>query len=305
MRRTLALCLMLLVLVAANAFAVGEARITGKIISNIDKQPLADAVIKVEAIEGKTFKQEFKVKKDGTYAIFLLDGTLRYKFTFSAPGFTPYEETVKLTLGAQNVKDVALGKGGGTSALAAEAKADPAVDAYNTGAALANEGKVAEAIAKFDEALAAKPDLTAAWMALAKLQAREKNWPRAIEAANKALEVDAEDGSMWAVLYQGYTATGDKAKAEEAKKKMPANAGVLFNDAARAINAGNDAEAEPLLKQAIEADPEFAQAYYELGMVYVRTGNGPEAKANLEKYIEIEPTGKDVATAKEMLKYVK
>ncbi|MFZ2491292.1 MAG: tetratricopeptide repeat protein, partial [Thermoanaerobaculia bacterium] len=166
-------------------------------------------------------------------------------------------------------------------------------------------GKVAEAIAKFDEALAAKPDLTAAWMALAKLQAREKNWPRAIEAANKALEVDAEDGSMWAVLYQGYTATGDKAKAEEAKKKMPANAGVLFNDAARAINAGNDAEAEPLLKQAIEADPEFAQAYYELGMVYVRTGNGPEAKANLEKYIEIEPTGKDVATAKEMLKYVK
>lgn len=303
MRRSLALCLMLLVVVAGNAFAVGEARITGKIISAIDKQPIADAVIKVEAVEGKNFKQEYKAKKDGSYAIFVIDGTIRYKFTWSAPGYAPFEEVIKLKLGEPNLRDIALGKQG--SGAAAAAKADPAVDAYNAGAVLANEGKAAEAIVKFNEALAAKPDLTAAWMALAKLQAREKNWPAAIEAANKALEVDAEDGAMWSVLFQAYTATGDKAKADEAKKKMPANAGVLFNDAARAINAGKDAEAEPLLKQAIEADPTFAQAYYELGMVYVRTGNGAAAKQNLEKYLELDANGKDVATAKEMLKYVK
>ena len=49
----------------------------------------------------------------------------------------------------------------------------------------------------------------------------------------------------------------------------------------------------------------FAQAYYELGMLYVRTQKNADARTNLQKYLELEPTGKDAATAKEMLNYVK
>ncbi len=40
-------------------------------------------------------------------------------------------------------------------------------------------------------------------------------------------------------------------------------------------------------------------------MLQVRTGKNADAKANLQKYLELEPNGKDAATAKEMLKYVK
>ena len=94
-------------------------------------------------------------------------------------------------------------------------------------------------------------------------------------------------------------------KAAEAKKKMPANAGALFNDAAKLINSGKDADAEALLKQAIVADEKFAPAYYELGMIYVRAGKNADARTNLQKYLELEPDGKDAATAKEMLNYVK
>ncbi len=110
---------------------------------------------------------------------------------------------------------------------------------------------------------------------------------------------------MNAVLFESYNATGDKAKAAEFKAKLPADSHSLFNDAAKLINAGKDADAEPLLKQAIAADEKFGQAYYELGMVYVRTGKNDQAKATLQKYLEIEPTGKDAATAKEMMKYLK
>ena len=77
-----------------------------------------------------------------------------------------------------------------------------------------------------------------------------------------------------------------------------------FNDAAKLVNAGKDAEAEPLLKQSISADPKFGQAYYELGMLQVRGGKNADAKANLQKYVELDPNGKDVSTAKEMLKYI-
>jgi cytochrome c-type biogenesis protein CcmH/NrfG len=308
MRRSLALCALMLAAFATNAFAIGEARLTGKITDAATKQPIKDAVVTVVATEAKTFKQDFKVNpKDGTYAIFLIDGTIKYKFTYSAPGHTAYEEVMKLKLGEPNVKDVVLSSGVAATSRAVPteaAKPDPSVALFNEGAQLANDGDVAGAIAKIEEAVAKKPELVAGHGALAKLYVRQKDYKKAIDAANKALSFDPDQADLYGVLYEAYNATGDKAKAAEAKKKMPANAAVLFNDAAKLINANKDSDAEPLLKQAIAADDKFAKAYYELGMIYVRGGKSAEAKENLQKYLELEPNGSDAATAKEMLKYV-
>lgn len=307
MRRALALSLLLCAGIAMNLFAIGEARLSGKVLEAGTKKPLTDAMITVVSAPGtgKNFKETYKVNKDGGYAIFLLDGTIKYVFTFTAPGHAPYEETMKLKLGEPNNRDIELSAGAAAAVGVAKTVVDPAVVAFNDGAALANEGKDAEAIAKMEEAVTLKPDLTAGYNALARLYLRAKNYPKAIDRATKSLAVDAEDQDMHAVLYEAYTATGDKAKAEEYKKKLPANPGSLFNDAARLINAQKDKEAEPLLKQAIAADAKFAVAYYELGMICVRSGNAADAKANLQKYLELEPNGKDAGTAKEMMKYLK
>ncbi len=304
MRRTIALILLTLAALATNAFAVGEARITGKVIDGATKQPIPDATINVTAISGHNFKEDFKVDKNGSYASFLVDGTLKYKFTFAATGYGSYVEDMKLKLGEPNTRDITLNKAAAAT-VAVQAKADPSVAAFNDGAALANAGDDPGAIKKFQEAVAAKPDLIAGWEALAKIQLRAKDYKSAIESANKAVALAPDEIDMYGVLYEAYTATGDKAKAAEARKKMPANAPGLFNDAAKLINAGKDAEAEPVLKQAIAADDKFAAAYYELGMVYVRLQKNADARTNLQKYLELQPNGKDAATAKEMLSYVK
>ena len=310
MRRALALSLLVFVALASNAFAAEAARLTGKIMDAATKQPIPDATVKIEAVEGKNFTANQKGKKDGSYALMVMTGTIKYRFTYEAPGYEPYSEVMKLKIGEANIKDVYLNKAGtGTPQTTAtipagQIKIDPAIAAFNEGAQLANEGKVAEAIAKFEEAVAAKPDMAAAWSALAKVSLRTKSHKRAIEAANKMLEIDPEDATMYAILADAYAATGDKVKAEEARKKAPKDANSLYNDAAKAINAGKDAEAEPLLKAALEVDDAFAAAHYELGMVYVRGGKSADAKKHLNRYLELEPTGKDAATAKEMLKYV-
>jgi len=307
MRKTLALCLMALLFVAANAFAAGEARINGKIVDAATKEPIPNATVMYDATKSKTVHQETKSKKDGTYAAFILDGTIPYKFTFSAPGYAPHEEVIKLKLGEPNIKDIELSKSDAApagSAVPAKAALDPAAVAYNEGAELANAGKNEEAIAKFQAALAAKPSFTPAWSALAKTYNKLKDYPKAIEAAKKVLEIDDEDTDMWAVLTNAYTATGDKTAAADARKHLPADAGQLFNDAAKAINAGNDADAEKLLKQAIAADPKLARGYYELGMIYARGSKKADAITNLQKYLELEPDGKDAPTAKEMIKYL-
>jgi len=312
MKRSLALSAVLLAFLATNAFASGEARLTGTVFDGATKKPIPNPTILVvsEPGSGHNFKQEFKGKADGSYAIFLLDGTIRYKFSYSAPGYTTFEQTIKLTLAPEkNVQDIDLSPAAAAAAVAApvpqQPTTDPAIAAYNEGAALANAGQVPEAIAKIEEAVSKKPDLTSGYEALARLYIRAKDYPKAIDRANKVLSIDTDNMDMFAVLYEAYTATGDKAKAAEFKKKLPANPHALFNDAAKLINANKDGEAEPLLKQAIAADDKFAQAYYELGMIYVRAGKNADARTNLQKYLELEPNGKDAGTAKEMLNYVK
>jgi tetratricopeptide (TPR) repeat protein len=307
MRRSLALTALLALATAANLFAVGEARLNGKVVDAATKAPIPGATIVLTAAKGAghSFNQEYKVDKDGSYAIFVLDGTIKYDMVYSAPGYQAetYKD-VKLKLGEPNKRDVEL-KLPSAAAPAAAKAVDPAVAAFNEGAHLANEGKIDEAIAKMEEAVKAKPELLAGHEALATLYHRKKDYPKAIASASKVLEYDADNADMAAILYESYTATGDKVKAAEFKKKMPANPTVLFNDAAKLINSQKDGEAEPLLKQAILADEKFAPAYYELGMIYVRAGKNADARTNLQKYLELAPAGRDAATAKEMLNYVK
>ena len=303
--RALVILIVALAFVATNAFAVGEGRMNGKILDAVTKQPIQDAVVSIKATEKTNFSTQVKSNKKGEWAFFALDATIKYEFAVSAEGYVTYREMVKIPIGITTLRDFHLTKTGDAQQTVVTTKADPAVDAYNAGAALANSGDWAGAAAKFNEAVAAKPDLTAAWIALAKANVKLKDWQKAISAADKVLEIDNEDTDMWSVLYQAYSATGDKAKAAEAQAKLPKNANALFNEAARVINTGNDTEGEKLLKQAIAADEKMAIAYYELGMIYVRAGKSPEAKANLQKYLELDPNGKDAATAKEMMSYLK
>lgn len=311
MRRTLALTMMVALGTAVNLFAVGEARINGKVVDAVTKEPIAGATVLMTNSKGagRSFKQEFKVDKDGTYAIFVLDGTIKYDIVYSAPGHTPevYND-VKLKLGEPNKKDVELQPataGAATPAAKGAPQADPAVLAYNEGAKLANEGKVDEAIAKIEEAVTAKPDLIAGHEALAGLYLRKKEYPKAIASANKVLEYDTDNVDMAEVLYNAYTATGDKAKAADYKKKMPANPSVIFNDAVPLLNAGKYAEAEPMLKQVVAADPKFSRAYYYLGLIAMSKGDNASAKENFQKYLDLDPNGADADVAKEALKSFK
>src|SRR5438105_1051182 len=145
MRKTLALTSFALMVVAANAFAVGEGRIGGKITDAATHQPIIGATVKMDAVSGHTVHAETKTDKNGDY------------------------------------KD------------------------------------------------------------------------------------------MFGVLAEAYEKSGQKDKAAEYRKKLPADSNSLFNEAARLINEGKDNQAEPLLKQAITANDKMAVAYYELGMLYVRS----------------------------------
>src|SRR5205814_991267 len=180
MKRFLALAVVVLAFVATNAFAVGEARVEGKVFDGSTKKAIANPTILVESANaGKNFKQEFKGKADGSYAIFLLDGTIKYKMTYSAPGYQPFIQTIKLKLAPErNIQDMDLTPEAAAAAAQPQPQptADPAIVAYNEGAALANQGQVDEAIAKLEDAVTKKPDLTSGYEALARLYLRKQDY---------------------------------------------------------------------------------------------------------------------------------
>src|SRR5882724_8894752 len=120
MRRSLALTLLALLVVAGNAFALGEGRIQGKIVDAVTKAPIPNAVIKMQSTSGKNVKQEYKGDKNGEFRFLVLDATLQYDFTFSADGYQPVTDKVKLKLGDITTHDVELIP---NSAAAAAAKA--------------------------------------------------------------------------------------------------------------------------------------------------------------------------------------
>ena len=72
--KTIAMCLLALAAAAGNAFAVGEARLTGKITDAVTKAPLPNATITLVSTGGRNFKGEYKAEKDGLYRILVLDG---------------------------------------------------------------------------------------------------------------------------------------------------------------------------------------------------------------------------------------
>src|SRR5206468_10254309 len=126
--------------VAGNALAGAEARLVGKVTDAATKGPIPDVTINVVSTGARNFKSDFKGDKKGEYHILLVDGTLPYQVTWSAPGYQSYQEQMKLKLGDKTDKDVALTPVAAVQP-AAMTKPNPAVAAYNDAAQLFNDGK--------------------------------------------------------------------------------------------------------------------------------------------------------------------
>src|SRR5580704_10945561 len=62
-----------------------------------------------------------------------------------------------------------------------------------------------------------------------------------------------------------------------------------LTQAESAIEKGDDASAEPLLKKVVAADPNNFQAWFDLGFVYNRRGNTQESIASYRKSVAAKP----------------
>lgn len=77
-------------------------------------------------------------------------------------------------------------------------------------------------------------------------------------------------------------------------------------DYAISVFYGGDAAGAVKIAEALAArDPKFAPVQFNLGIFYANSGDTAKAKASLEKYLQMDPNGPNVANAKSMLSSLK
>ncbi len=313
-RTRLAVAALLALLVPVAAWALGQGRIYGKVL---DEKGAALAGVKIivtcDAVAG--FKMEGTTNDKGEYAFSLVDATKTYKYHLEKEGYQTWEEQVKVPIETNLKKGFKLTSLGALQAEAqqkAEAEMTPeekAVVAYNAGAESYNQKDLAVAKARFQEAVALDPNLVTAWSVLSQLLLAEKSYKEAAAAAEAALAIDATDDRALRVRVDAYRGLGDTAKLKEANAALasadPKVAAIgLINEGVTLYNAGKMNEAKAPLEKALELDPTAVRAHYLLGICY-SVDDKAKAREHFNKFLELAPNDPDAAAAKEMLQYVK
>ncbi len=312
-RNSLAWAAAALLASATIVFAIAQARIYGT-VSDENGKPLAGVKLIVTLAGVESYRVEETTDASGSFAVTILDATRTYTYRWEKEGYQTIEQSFKVPINSNEKRDIELvsleeARRRGPSGRELTPQ-DKAVLVFNEGAEAAQQGDLATARAKIEEAVALDPNLGAAHSALAAMLFGEKDYAAAVAAAERARALDAGDIKALRVLAGGYQELGQADQAAAASAALAAadpKAGAMdqFNQGIREYNAGNMGKALELFEQSLAGDPGFAKTHYMLGMCYVSGGDSAKARQHLETFLGMAPDDVDAATAKEMLNYLK
>jgi tetratricopeptide (TPR) repeat protein len=331
-RRTVAICTLAVGLasLAVPAFAQ-SGQIKGK-VTDAQGALVEGAKVLIENLDTGSKPIETKTNKKGEYIqVGLYPGKYRITVQKDALSLTRNTE-IHLDMQILDLKLEAGGGGGGgratgskEDAAKAKAKADVMTKAFSDGVALSNEGKADEAIAKFNEVIAAVPNCAECYANIGTVQGQGKKYDEAEAAYKKAIELKPDFAEAYNGLANVYNAAKKFDLAADASKKAmelataapggapgaaPAapSASQTFNQGVILWNAGKIPEAKAAFEAAVKADPTMPDAQYWLGMALVNTGTPEamkEAKPHFEAYVKLAPTGANIETAKAIIATIK
>lgn len=276
-------------------------QVKGKVV-DAKNQPVEGAQVTIEMTEGMSRKYEVKTNRRGEFIqIGLQPG--QYKITAAKDGMSQsFPQRIGLDMAEVNFT---LKPGSAADMSDAERKRLEARNAairtaFDDGVKLGNEGKYDEAIAKFNEVLVALPKCTECYANIGEFHARKKEYEQAEASYKKALEVNPAFAPAYSGLATLYNQQKKFKEAQEmsalATKHSAASGGsvsaeTLFNQGAISWNANNFPDAQEKFEAAVKTRPDYADAHFMLGKVYINLGKLAEAVTEFETYLKLAPTG--------------
>lgn len=312
---TIAMAITIAVVAAPASAQTGQVK--GKVV-DAKGEPVEGA--KISLLNQQTNRTlETKTNKKGEYIqVGLSPG--KYRITAAKDNMSDTADVdIRLEMATH---DFTLGAGGRPTGskeevAKAKAKAEAATKSFNEGVALSNEGKNDEAIAKFNEVIAAIPNCVECYANIGTVHTRTKKYDEAEAAFKKAIELKPDFAEAYNGLANLYNTTKKFDQAAEASKKAMelgstatagaggGSASTVFNQGVILWNAGKIPEAKAQFEQAVKLDPNLADAQYWLGMALLNGGDTAAAKPKFEAYLKLAPTGQYAETAKSIVASIK
>lgn len=165
------------------------------------------------------------------------------------------------------------------------------------GAALHDQGKFDQAIAKYAEVLKVSPNNMTALYELAYSFAAGKEYAKALETAIRGTEYQSDLLPMfYDLIGSAHDSMGNPDKAIDAYKKgiqVVPDAGMLYYNMGVTYleSLKNPDEARKALEKAVTLDPEQPDFHLMLGQVFQTTGYKTPALLAFSTYLILEPTG--------------
>jgi predicted Zn-dependent protease len=286
---------------SALAQSRGNARLNGKVVDE-QGQPVADVVVKA-LMNGQTEIFSGTSDKKGEFRINgLANG--EWKVELAKPDLETATEMVEVKGDKAPALNVTLKK----------ASKDPTAEInaeLQRAATIAQSGKIPEARKIYEDLLVKYPSVYQIEGFIARTYAAETppNIPQALEHLKKNL--DKEPANVELKLFQAelLMESGDKAGSkailDTVDMTQVKDPYTYINHAINLINDKKGMEAADLLTRLINQFPTANELYYYRGRAYVAAVKLDLAKTDLEKFVTLAPTAKEVADAKKILEQLK
>jgi tetratricopeptide (TPR) repeat protein len=297
----------------AQEWRGGKARVEGT-VKNAKGEPLENVKISMRWGQSGHGGPDITTNKKGKWAIFGLSGG-PWDVDFTAPGYQPKKISIQLSEAERNpAVDITLEP---------EVKKEPAHEeimvggkkisketaaALEAGQAALDKKDYAAARAEYLKAVAELPDNTSVLMRIAVTSQADNKPDDALKYAKMVTDKEPDNANAWLMiagieLERGHFDAGKEAIAKVPDDKvsdaMYLNMGIIM------FNKNNHAAADEYFSKAIAKKADNADAYYYRGLARYQSKQQKEAKADFQKYLELDPNGKEVDTVKEILKTIK
>jgi len=221
--RRLAVLAGTIVFFCAALFAA-EGRFSGTVVDE-GGQPIGGAAVVVTTPKLATLNLALTTDEAGRWSTEVPDAKWTYAIKVEKQGFSPSMTQMEPLSGNKETKVFMTLHPPMVPPTPPAPKVDPGILSYNDGVDLIQKGDKAGAEKKFDAAVAAKPDLAAAWKVLAQLAYERKDYAKALASGRKALELDPKSTDLYGILMDSAQKSGDtKAAADFKQKFVEANA---------------------------------------------------------------------------------
>jgi Tfp pilus assembly protein PilF len=289
----------------------GKARVDGKVV-NEKGEPIAKAqlVFKLKGKDGPTTETDAR----GRFAYYgFANGD--WDVDVSAPGYVTFKSVIHLSeltrVPPMEIKLAAMPAApppGPDPGVPKDTKAE-IIPIIEHGNALLEQKDYAGARGEYEKALVSVPDNPIILRAIARTYYGEKKLDQAIETLKKAVDKDPADNDTILLLANLQLEKGNVEEGKALLDKVPPESikdpGVYLNAGIVFLNKKNPTAAWEQFDKAVKLKPEEPDGYFYRGLAALQLKKNAEAKADLQRYLELVPTGAQAADAKDLLKSIK